>query len=92
MTAETGDEFAVFTRKGRRLVIRGNKTQVPLYQSQASELKAAGYKWSGHTHPGFGDNSLIASDGDRKMLEKFAQTRSVIYNAVGKRVVFGKDF
>jgi len=91
LTAKTGDEFAMFTRKGERLIIRGDKSQVPLYKSGALELNAKGYKWSGHTHPGFDAKSLVVSDGDRKILGYFTQSSSVLYNAAGKHVVFERE-
>ena len=92
MTAKTGDEFAMFTRNNERLIIRGDSDQVPLYKSGASKLNEEGYRWSGHTHPGFDAGSLIVSDGDRKILDQFNQNQSVVYNAAGKYVRFGKDW
>ena len=91
LTAKTGDEFAMFTRKGNRLIVRGDASQVPLFRSGALELNAQGYKWSGHTHPGFDAKSLVVSNGDRKILGCFAQDNSVLYNAAGRYVVFEKE-
>jgi len=91
LTAKTGDEFAMFTRKGDRLIIRGDEKQVPLYRSGAIALNAQGYRWSGHTHPGFDAKSLDVSDGDRKILSYFDQDNSVLYNAAGKYVVFEEE-
>jgi hypothetical protein len=88
LTAETGDEFAMFTRKGERLIVRGDNKRTPIGVLDAEELKAKGYRWSGHTHPGFSDIDLIASDGDELILSVFKQKRSAIYNAVGHRKVF----
>jgi hypothetical protein len=48
-------------------------------------LRDKGYKWSGHTHPGFSEVDLVASDGDREALKLFRQNKSVIYNAAGKQ-------
>ena len=84
LTAKTGDEFAMFTRKGDRLIIRGNFLSVPLTPNKAEKLRSEGYRWSGHTHIGINDESLIASDGDRKVLKAFNQSKSLIYNAAGK--------
>ena len=53
LTAKTGDEFAMFTRKGERLIVRGSDEDVPLYEKDIIELRNEGYRWSGHTHPGF---------------------------------------
>ena len=49
----------------------------------AEKLRSVGYKWSGHTHPGFTDASLIVSDGDRRVLQAFRQSSSILYNAAG---------
>ena len=85
MTAETGDEFAMFTRKGERLIIRGDNSGVPLTLDELGALRNGGYRWSGHTHPGRGEASLISSDGDKRALRQFGQSNSVIYNSFGKR-------
>ena len=90
MTAVTGHEFAMFTRKGERLVIRGNEIQTPVNKEQAKELAEQGYRWSGHTHPGTGVNTLVASNGDITVLEAFGQQTSVIYNSLGEYLQFGR--
>ena len=87
LTAKTGDEFAMFTRKGERLIVRGDSEEVPIGRKIATELSRAGYRWSGHTHPGFTDASLIVSDGDRAVLKAFGQTSSALYNAAGKQTM-----
>ena len=84
MTAKTGDEFAMFTRKGERLLVRGNVEGIPLKEKELIELSVRGYRWSGHVHPGITETDLIYSDGDKKALELFKQKNSVIYNAVGR--------
>jgi hypothetical protein len=73
---------------GERLIVRGNTISVRITEEQAAELAKQGYKWSGHTHPGVGDNPLLASDGDMKILNAFGQNRSVIYNSSGKFQLF----
>ena len=87
LTAKTGDEFAMFTRKGYRLIVRGDIERVPVNSGMAKELRDAGYRCSGHTHPGFSDASLIASDGDRLILAAFGQDSSSLYNAAGRRAI-----
>jgi hypothetical protein len=82
LTAKTGNEFAMFTRKQERLVIRGDSEHVNIDQPRATELRAQGYTWSWHTHVNVGD--LLPSDGDRAILAVFEQDRSVIYDPVGK--------
>ena len=84
LTAHTGDEFAMFTREGKRMIMRGDYQRVPIGTEEAEELRAAGYRWTGHTHPGIMETSLIASDGDRLVLQAFGQTKSALYNSVGK--------
>ena len=84
LTAKTGDEFAMFTRKGKRLIVRGDSARIPLNSGDIIYLRDAGYRWSGHTHPGFTETNLIASGGDKKVLALFRQSESVIYNASGR--------
>jgi len=84
LTAKTGDEFAMFTRNGERLIVRGNNKHVPLRVSELRGLSANGYRWSGHTHPGFTEADLIASDGDKETLKIIGQDNSAIYNAAGR--------
>lgn len=91
LTAKTGNEFAMFTKGGNRLVIRGNEYKVNIDIEQAKSLAAQGYKWSGHTHPGIGYNVLMPSKGDKEILRQFPQKISVIYNSNGKYNTFGKE-
>ena len=91
LTAETGDEFAMFTRNGRRLVIRGNPAKVNITVEDATQLSKDGYRWSGHTHPGLDELTLIPSEGDKMVLREFAQECSCIYNSKGQYYVFGKE-
>lgn len=91
LTAETGDEFALFTRKGKRLIIRGNPSQVAVDIERAKALAAAGYRWSCHTHPGIDGNALFASEGDIAVLAVFHQTQSCIVNSKGQYSSFGKE-
>ena len=91
LTAYTGDEFAVFTRKSERLIIRGNKNSVNVDIDKAKELNKQGYKWSGHTHPGISPDFATPSQGDKDILECFNQKRSVIYNSTGRYRTFEKE-
>lgn len=91
LTAATGDEFALFTKGGERLIIRGNSARVNVDTAQASELVTSGYKWSGHTHPGIEPNCLIASQGDVAILRCFNQERSSIYNSTGSHAEFWRE-
>ncbi len=91
LTAKTGDEFALFTNHEERMVIRGNAVMVDIDTDMAEQLAAAGYKWSGHTHPGTDTNCLVSSEGDRMILRAFKQEVSVIYNSKGQYSIFGKE-
>ena len=88
LTAKTGDEFAMFTRGSQRMIIRGNASAVNIDGAMAQELYNAGFKWSGHTHPGTGVNVKFASEGDMYILEQFNQTQSVIFDSQGNFSVF----
>lgn len=93
LTAMTGDEFTVFTRGSQRMVVRGDSTGVPLSVSELEALRDAGWRWSGHTHPGTDDLVLDASGrpGDRMVLEIMGQDRSMIANSRGARSVFDRE-
>ena len=88
LTAKTGDEFALFTRKGERLVVRGNGFRVEITPEEAYEMGKQGYTWSGHTHPGVDFNSLQPSGGDYAILNCFNQENSAIYNSTGDYLIF----
>ncbi|MDR2694101.1 MAG: hypothetical protein LBB74_07795 [Chitinispirillales bacterium] len=90
LTAKTGDEFAMFTRGSKRLVVRGNDERVNINPGSAAELSAQGYKWSGHTHPGDSKTVLHSSEGDKDVLKAFKQGMSVIYNSLGQYQTFDK--
>jgi len=90
LTAKTGDEFAMFTRGSERLVVRGDDAHVKIDSKSAEVLRAQGYKWSGHTHPGDSMRVLLSSEGDREVLKAFSQDTSVIYNSIGDYRTFNK--
>jgi len=87
LTASTGDEFAMFTRVGKRLIVRGNRDGVPLFKSDITKIREEGYRWSGHTHPGYTEAHLIASQGDKDALKILGQNNSVIYNSLGRHAL-----
>lgn len=91
LTAETGCEYAMFTRKGQRLVIRGDAVRVNINQYDALRLSRDGYRWSGHTHPGIDEVVLMPSEGDKLVLSQFRQEFSMICNSKGRYYVFGKE-
>lgn len=88
LTAKTGDEFAMFTKEGARLIVRGNGFMVEITPEEAYALGKDGYVWSGHTHPGTDINVLQPSSGDYAILNQFQQENSAIYNSVGAYLIF----
>lgn len=91
LTAQTGDEFSMFTKGKQRLIVRGDSYRTPITVDEAKRLRAEGYKWSGHTHPGGDRSSLQPSEGDHLILAAFEQESSVIMNSVGQREIMWSD-
>lgn len=90
LTAFTGDEFAMFTKEGKRLIVRGNAVSVKINIDEAKRMSDKGYRWSGHTHPGIDFLSMQPSDGDYSILDCFDQMNAVIYNSKGDYRTFEK--
>ena len=88
LTAVTGDEFALFTKGKKRLIIRGDAHGVNIDIPKAKELVKNGFKWSGHTHPGVNSLSMQISDGDISIWECFGQNNVAIYNSKGDYRVY----
>lgn len=82
----TGDEFAMLTRRGERMILRGvggadgTLPSIPsLNIDRARELAAQGWRFSGHTHtPGF---QAVGSVGDKAVLRAFGQRQSAVWGA-----------
>ena len=91
LTAKTGDEYALFTCRGKRMVIRGNAFMTNITVETARQMAAQGWKWSGHTHPGTDHFCLFPSDGDKAILSAFKQDESCIVNSMGMWNTFRKD-
>ncbi len=91
LTAHTGDEFAMFSTGGRRMIIRGDSRSVPIGVEDAQVLAGQGWRWSAHTHPGLGWGVLRSSEGDRAILKVFANQRSAIFNSQGTRSLFNHN-
>ena len=91
LTAETGVEYAMFTRKNERLVIRGSEYMTNITQEAAQQMAKEGWRWSGHTHPGSDDLCLLPSDGDKVILEAFGQDASMIINSRGQWTIFERE-
>lgn len=88
LTAKTGDEFAMFTTGGKRLIMRGDFEKVPIYEEEGRRLAAKGWRWSSHTHPGEVESINMSSEGDRAVLKAMEGKRSLILNSVGDRRLF----
>ncbi len=88
LTAQTGDEFAIFTRGSQRMIVRGNAQSVPISVDDAVKLREAGWRWSAHTQPGVDTVHTIASAGDQAVLKAFGQDASLIMNSRGQANVF----
>jgi YD repeat-containing protein len=88
--AATGDEFAMFTIGGRRLLVRGDSGGVPisLLDGSAEALASKGWRWSSHVHS---DGTVISSAGDRAVLSLFGNPRSAILTPSGPRGLFNSQ-
>ena len=76
----TGDEFAMPTRQGERMILRGLEGKVPqLSEASAKEFAAAGWRFSGHTHTS--GYQAVGSLGDKAVLNAFGQKQSAVWGA-----------
>jgi len=92
LSAATGDEFAMFTKRGTRLIVRGDERRVYIGGDRAIALNAEGYRFSGHTHTMLLHNGmeLEPSGGDYEILGHFDHEYSVIYNIKGQQQKYRK--
>jgi hypothetical protein len=88
LTAATGDEFAMFSTGGRRLIYRGDFESVPITPEIAQGLAEQGWRWSSHVHPGYDTGVLRSSIGDQSVLRAMGGNQSAIYNSMGQRSIF----
>lgn len=91
LTAQTGVEYAMFTRKGERMLVRGNPYETRISEEVLKKMHAEGWRWSGHTHPGTTSSCLLSSSGDKAVLRIFEQQYSCIYNSIGMWEIFDKE-
>lgn len=91
LTAHTNVEFAMFTKGGERLIIRGERNSVNVDPPKAAVLAKQGYRWSGHTHPGREQYLCVPSPGDRNVLAVMGHNYSVIYSSTGRKYVFAVE-
>lgn len=97
LTAATGDEFAVFTTGGRRMIVRGGADNFGgiIDENWASARAAEGWRFSAHTHP-IPDNVnpgvvMRSSEGDRAILDLFDNENSAIMGSNGARSLFDRE-
>ncbi|BEV71190.1 hypothetical protein THUN1379_06720 [Paludibacterium sp. THUN1379] len=88
LSAATGDEFAMFSAGGRRLVMRDDFESVPITPEIATDLASKGWRWSSHVHPGFDTGVLRSSLGDQVVLGAMQGNQSAIFNSMGQRAIF----
>jgi len=88
LTGATGNEFAMFTKGGTRIIMRGDAYGVTPTDEDWERFANEGWKLSGHTHVSIDDLSLMASPGDVASLKRLGQNQSSIYNALGRHALF----
>ncbi|MCR5167877.1 MAG: hypothetical protein K6C13_11810 [Oscillospiraceae bacterium] len=91
LTAYSGVEYSLFSRQDGYYIFRGNEGAIHISDDWFLKLFNGKYKWTGHTHPGQGIQSLVPSGADYDTLERFNQESSLIYNSVGSRYKFGRS-
>lgn len=91
LTAHENVEFAMFTRKNKRYIIRGGIDGCNISENEALQLAKQGYKWSGHTHPGTDYAVNLPSGDDRYILRVINQKYSMICSSTGRRYVFAAE-
>ena len=83
LTNVTGDEFNMFTKGGKRLIIRGEGSQIRVSKEMLDDLVKGVYgKFSGHTHPA--GHSLEPGPADEPFLKMLGQLRSSIWGNAGE--------
>ncbi len=101
LTAKTGNEFAIFTLGGRRMILRGDYKAIEIPRVLTDKLKAEQWKWSAHTHVQPGD--LLPSGvgklrepsdptplGDKDVLATLDQEQSLLLDSLGRRKVYSQ--
>lgn len=91
LTAYTGKEYSLFSRKDRQYLVVGTECGIYIGDELTDKIIRYGYRWTGHTHVGTTKLCLMPSDSDYTTLKKFRQKRSVIFNSIGEYYVFEKE-
>ena len=87
LTATTGDEFAIFQRGGKKILIRGNGSKWRIPKEVFDKLMSERWNWDSHSHPIIG--IPVSSPEDRNTLRRFTwQEKSTIINLKGETKEF----
>lgn len=87
LTAVTGDEFAIFTKGSKKILVRGNKLKWRLPEDLVDKVKEEKWIWDSHSHPVI--TKPNPSPEDRNTLRLFTwQEKSIIINLKGETVEF----
>lgn len=80
LSGNQGVEFALFTKGGRRRLMRGDFNSVPFTPGMGKKWAKQGWKWSGHVHP-VSKGSMLEHSGYRAadMLQYRGSDLGVLY-------------
>ena len=82
LTAYTGDEFAIFSSKSKKIIIHGTKSRWSIPNELYAEIRRKKLIWEGHSHPT--TDNIGASPEDRATLKRLTwQKKSSIIDLVG---------
>ena len=85
LSRATRDEFAMLSRDGLRMVIRGTPEEIPaLSTAAARHYSEQGWRFTGHTH----FTTVLPSAGDRNVLRAFGHRTSVVVVTDGAAQAF----
>ncbi len=87
LTAATGDEFTIFQRGSKKILLRGKGVRWAIPEDLFNKIKSEQWVWDSHSHPVTG--IPVPSSDDRSTLSIFTwQDSSVIINLKGETVEF----
>jgi hypothetical protein len=90
LTAATGDEFAMFSTGGRRMIIRRRLERTCRRRHGAAACGPGMALLRAHS-PGFDYGVLRSSEGDRAVLAAFGGAHSAILNSMGRWQLFSPE-
>jgi len=88
LTAVTGDEFAIFSKGNRKILLRGYGSKWDIPKELENTLKEGKWEWTSHSHPVI--SMPVSSPEDRITLRRLFtwQKKSVIINLKGETIEF----